>query len=84
VPAEGIADALDGKTVWIEGRAVPLSARQLHIDADLVWERCDQSRSMFIPFFVVRQPRGDGQGHEDKIYVRASDGVPFPALTHML
>jgi hypothetical protein len=55
-------------------------ADQISIDEDLVWDYCDQSRSMFIPFYVVRNPGGA----PDPIFVRANDGMPFAALTHRL
>ena len=80
---EAIATKIDGETVSVDGREVVLKKDSFRIEEELVWDRCDQSRSMLAPFYVVRQPRPDGM-HEDTVYVRSVDGAAFAHLTRSL
>ena len=80
---EAIATKIDGKTVSVDGREVVLKRGSFRIEEELVWDRCDQSRSMLAPFYVVRQPRPDGV-REDTVYVRSVDGAAFAHLTRSL
>jgi hypothetical protein len=78
-----IAHKIAGAKVTIDGREVLLKKGHFVVDKDLVWDRCDQSRSMFVPFYLVRQPRGDG-AHDDTVFVRSVDGAMFAHLTRGL
>ena len=80
---EAIATKIDRKKVSVDGREVVLKKSSFRIDEELLWDLCDQSRSMLAPFYVIRQPRPDG-AHEDTVYVRSVDGATFPHLTRSL
>ncbi len=80
---EAIATKIDRETVSVNEREVVLKKGNFRIDEELVWDLCDQSRSMLAPFYVVRQPRPDG-AHEDTVYVRSVDGAAFAHLTRSL
>jgi hypothetical protein len=80
---EALVDKIDGATVKIGTRSVTLDKRRFQFDEDLAWQLCDQSRSMLVPFYVVRQRRDDWPG-DDRVYVRVDDGSVFPKLTRTL
>ena len=77
-----LAQAIHGQSVQIGGIDITLNRELFSVDEQLVWESCDQSRSAFLPFYVVRQPR-EGKSQRDKVYVRV-DGRIAPMLTHTL
>jgi len=81
--AAAIATKIDGKAIEVDGREVVLKKGTFEIEEELVWDRCDQSRSMFAPFYVVRQPGPDG-AHDDTVYARSVDGAVFAHLTRRL
>lgn len=78
--ADQAADAATGQSVWFDGREVVLQAERLRIMPELIWAPCQQSLSMFIPFYAADHDRGDG-GEPDHLFVRANDGKPFARLT---
>ena len=81
IDTETLASRLDGRSIAVGDATITLDQRRFRFEEELAWERCDQSRSMLEPFYVLRQP---GAGNDVRLYVRATDGHVFTALTRNL
>lgn len=74
-----IRRVVDGRHVEGDGWETVLDSAQIEIQDTLIWQRCDQSSSMLLPFYVIRQP-ADGRRPPITVYARI-DGQLTPHLT---
>jgi hypothetical protein len=76
MPRSEVASRLRELTAALKKTPIlPFDVTKAALDQHLVWKSCDQSRTPFLPFYVVRDgPR--------EVYVRA-DGVAFSELTNL-
>jgi len=69
-----LSSRLSDRTITLATAAQPFDQTKAALDQHMVWKSCDQSRTKFLPFYIVRD------GHRE-VYVRA-DGIVFSELTN--